>query len=234
MSDYDRDDILKQNPLARALVELNQHVITCDSQDSQTAAPSVVQEQWYVDTFKRRSGFAKELQKHQRRGSKVVLLQRAYVEMVCTSEEQAKVIIQSVGDQCYFVLTQRDGHQEYSSIFDELNTDALPLTSMIFPERKVGQPPLFFVLTNMFRGVGEEDMADLHRRLEESKCSYPEAYCSLWLCTRDFGRLPGGFPKPEGFTVSNDDITGAMYSAMLAALESRSCATEHRRDEGRH
>ena len=26
--------------------------------------------------------------------------------------------------------------KEYSSIFDELNTDALPLTSMIFPERK--------------------------------------------------------------------------------------------------
>ncbi|CAL1157823.1 unnamed protein product [Cladocopium goreaui] len=88
----------------------------------------------------------------------------------------------------------------------------------------IGQPPLFFVLTNMFRGVGEEDMADLHRRLEESKCSYPEAYCSLWLCTRDFGRLPAGFPKPEGFTVSNDDITGAMYSAMLAALESQNGA----------
>eukprot|EP00435_Cladocopium_sp_Y103_P068572 s344_g31.t1 len=112
LSDYDRDEILKQNPLARALVELNQHVITCDSQDSQTAAPSVVQEQWYRDTFQRRSGFAKELQKHQRRGSKAVLLQRAYVEMVCTSEEQAKVIIQSVGDRCFFVLTRRDGHQE--------------------------------------------------------------------------------------------------------------------------
>eukprot|EP00435_Cladocopium_sp_Y103_P009921 s5607_g2.t1 len=56
-----------------------------------------------------------------------------------------------------YIIGPTGAKDEYSSIFDELNTDALPLTSMIFPERKVGQPPLFFVLTNMFRGVGEEE-----------------------------------------------------------------------------
>ncbi|CAK9115339.1 unnamed protein product [Durusdinium trenchii] len=202
LSDYDRDDILKENPLAQGhLVALNQHVITCDSQDSKTQDPMALSDEWYVQTAQRRPNFQKELKRHQKRGSKVLLLQRAYVEMLCRSVEQAKLIIESVDELCFFLLTKRDASQECSSIFDELNTSALPLTALIFPDRKIGQAPLFFVVTNMFRGCGREDIEDLHCRLEESQCSYPDSFCTLWLCTRDFGRFHEGFPKPEGFTV---------------------------------
>ncbi|CAJ1348939.1 unnamed protein product [Effrenium voratum] len=216
LSDYDRDVILKQNPLAADLVQLNQQVITCDSQDSHAEEPSVPPDEWYAGTKKRRPGFAKDLRRHQRRRSKTALLQRSYVEMVCASEEQARLIINAVKDTCYFVLTRRDASQECSAIFDELDTDALPLTVMIFPECE-GELPLHFVLTNMFRGVGAEDMADLHRRLEECG-SYPPDFCSLWLCSRTFGPLPPGFPRLESFPVGDDSITGAMYSAVLCAL----------------
>ncbi|CAK9115337.1 unnamed protein product [Durusdinium trenchii] len=165
LSDYDRDDILKENPLAQGhLVALNQHVITCDSQDSKTQDPMALSDEWYVQTAQRRPNFQKELKRHQKRGSKVLLLQRAYVEMLCRSVEQAKLIIESVDELCFFLLTKRDASQECSSIFDELNTSALPLTALIFPDRKIGQAPLFFVVTNMFRGCGREDIEDLHCR----------------------------------------------------------------------
>ncbi|CAJ1442654.1 unnamed protein product [Effrenium voratum] len=165
LSDYDRDVILKQNPLAADLVQLNQQVITCDSQDSHAEEPSVPPDEWYAGTKKRRPGFAKDLRRHQRRRSKTALLQRSYVEMVCASEEQARLIINAVKDTCYFVLTRRDASQECSAIFDELDTDALPLTVMIFPECE-GELPLHFVLTNMFRGVGAEEQrgSDLQGR----------------------------------------------------------------------
>ncbi|CAE7319474.1 unnamed protein product [Symbiodinium sp. KB8] len=158
LSDYDRDAILKQNPLSADLIRLNEHVVTCDSQDSQTSEPSAPPETWYEETQKRRPHFSKVLAKHQRRRSATVLLQRAYIEMICRSEEQARRILGSVGNLCYFVLTLPPGRNECSDIFHELSTDALPLTAMIFPDRKVGQPPLYFVLTHLFRGVGAEDV----------------------------------------------------------------------------
>ncbi|CAE7678763.1 unnamed protein product, partial [Symbiodinium pilosum] len=105
LSDYDRDAILKQNPLSADLIKLNESVVTCDSQDSQTPTPAPPPAQWYEETTKRRPHFAKELTKHQRRNSATALLQRAYVEMICRSELQARHILACSGDLCYFVLT---------------------------------------------------------------------------------------------------------------------------------
>eukprot|EP00930_Biecheleria_cincta_P017575 TRINITY_DN13929_c0_g1_i1.p1 TRINITY_DN13929_c0_g1~~TRINITY_DN13929_c0_g1_i1.p1 ORF type:complete len:267 (+),score=43.67 TRINITY_DN13929_c0_g1_i1:43-843(+) len=218
LSDYDRDQILAENPLSSRLPRLNQHVITCDSQDSHLDTPKVPTAEWFAQTKERRPGWRKELEKHERRQSKVALLQRTYVEMICKNQAQARKIIHAVEGFCFYILTRRDASQECSSIFDELSTDALPLTATIFPERKVGKPPVYFSMTHMFRGVGTEDMADVMSRLEASGCSFPDDFCSLWLCTHCFGPLPQGYRCPPEFVAGPAETTETLHEAILHAL----------------
>ncbi|CAE8634448.1 unnamed protein product, partial [Polarella glacialis] len=219
LSDYDRDEILVQNPLSGQLIGLNQYVITCDSQDSHLSAPQVPSSEWYAQTVQRRPHFGKELGKHEKRHSKIALLQRSYIEMVCQGEEQARIIIDAVRDFCFYVLTRPAGTQECSGIYDELNTEALPLTTMVFPELRSGRPPVHFTVTNMFRGMGAEEVEDLVRRLDSMPCTYPSTFCSLWVCTQEFGPLPDGYPYPLGTAAGDASVTEKLYTAILDALQ---------------
>eukprot|EP00747_Dinoflagellata_sp_TGD_P117577 gnl/TRDRNA2_/TRDRNA2_172633_c0_seq8.p1 gnl/TRDRNA2_/TRDRNA2_172633_c0~~gnl/TRDRNA2_/TRDRNA2_172633_c0_seq8.p1 ORF type:complete len:288 (+),score=44.13 gnl/TRDRNA2_/TRDRNA2_172633_c0_seq8:58-921(+) len=220
LSDYDRDRILKENPLAGQLVELNQHVITCESQDSRLDMFVPVAE-WYTYTKRRRKRFAKLLDKHQLSNAKVANLQRTFVEMVCESEEQARKIIDAVKDFCWYVLTHRDGTQECSSIFDDICIDALPLSATLFPPLKPGdENPFHVVNLNMFLGVGASELDDIVSRKESTHCTLPAQFCHLTVCTKHFGQS-----VPSGFIVPDALLLGARCSQVLTA--SATHASEH-------
>eukprot|EP00933_Yihiella_yeosuensis_P017407 TRINITY_DN14545_c0_g2_i1.p1 TRINITY_DN14545_c0_g2~~TRINITY_DN14545_c0_g2_i1.p1 ORF type:complete len:327 (-),score=51.19 TRINITY_DN14545_c0_g2_i1:174-1109(-) len=219
LSDYDRDQILEENPLfsAAQLVELNQYVITYNSQDSHLYAPQPQCAEWYENLVLRRSMYGKELRKHQRRQSKIAILQRSYIDMVCESESQALKIVEAVKGFCYYILTRRDGSQEYSSIFDELCTDAIPLTATLFP-RNGAKPTMYFELTSMWKGDGEDDVGDIESRCLEANYRYPDNFCLIVVCTKDGGPLPEGYECPPSMRSADESVTRRLYDAILASL----------------
>ena len=227
----DKDDILKENPLSKKLIELNKYVITYGSQDSKFSNPSIRSRKeikFYKNIYKNKK---KQIKKYKE--EKTVTLQRSYIQMWCKNKEQAYKIINAVKDFCHYTfysnnlpilnisekLNEKNPDIDCSEIYDTYNY--VNLTTILWPLRFEDKKPLYLTSTNMFHPKNEYKYQVLNNIDidEKSNFTIPDSICTLNICINLYNMIPEDYTLPENYQCACDQLTDFLYTKILKALQ---------------
>lgn len=233
VSYYDKNDILKENPLSIKLIELNNYVITYGSQDSKFNNPSICNSRyikWLIDTND--TFVINRIIKYKK--VKAVTLQRTYIQMWCKNKEQAYKIINAIKDFCYYTFYSNNLPLNDKNINIDIDCSEIyhkynyvNLTTILWPLRFGDKKPLYVTPTNLFHPINDykyQMLAQCAKYIdieidEKSNFTIPNSICTLNICTKTYNMIPENYTLPENYQCACEQLTDFLYTKILKALQ---------------